>query len=571
MQNQPVGFAPTGNDVGSPHPFVSSIAAGCHLLDNTSTAGNDVTTGVTFTPPTTPYCARWEYYWKADAGWKSNPASDNNFKPETWNAGNEPFPGGNNYYTNFGVISVFAISNITQATFAVITLPVIQGANPFSVGQRVMFYGIEGMTQLNGLIGTITAKGGSSGNYTITVNIDTTGFSAYAAGIPITSITQASPAVATLNIGGASNPFQVGDAFSVTGAAGMTQINGLRLVVNSVGGVSGAWTVTLYHDAQGTPQNTTSFGAYTGNGVAHSGGVSSPYLNTDVTRQYQTDAFAAGFFQGPNDANGHSSSFGNQCSMPINPANGWIKRRIEVCVQGLGAVGYFRVYDTPQGGPPTSPYPIDYAGQTDNLTLSPTVRCISMGGYARDRGPTQFRYYTQPHYDVSGPGVTGQCACVFVGDQPTFAACNVLEPQVADSWSDGSIHITAFYQGMLQSGTTGYIYVCTESSAPGTAVIPSTPSFIIGSTSTPSIATTSLPGATHGASYSASVSATGGLAPYTYSLPTVLPNTGSWLSINSSSGALSGTPGTAETETVYVSVIDSNGFTSWKKLSLVVS
>ena len=64
------------------------------------------------------------------------------------------------------------------------------------------------------------------------------------------------------------------------------------------------------------------------------------------------------------------------------------------------------------------------------------------------------------------------------------------------------------------------------------------------------------PQATVGTQYSGQITASGGTPPYTYSLPTVTPNTGAWLAINPTTGALTGNPGTAETESISVKVTD---------------
>ena len=63
------------------------------------------------------------------------------------------------------------ITAITQAASAVVTV----GAHTFVVNESVYFSGVVGMTQINGLRGTITAIGATD----ITVAINSTGFSAY--------------------------------------------------------------------------------------------------------------------------------------------------------------------------------------------------------------------------------------------------------------------------------------------------------------------------------------------------------------------------------------------------------
>lgn len=68
------------------------------------------------------------------------------------------------------------ISGITKATFAVVTI----GNNLFTVGDIVIFSGVVGMTQINGLSGIVIAVNASG--KTITVNINSSGFSNYSSG-----------------------------------------------------------------------------------------------------------------------------------------------------------------------------------------------------------------------------------------------------------------------------------------------------------------------------------------------------------------------------------------------------
>jgi len=63
------------------------------------------------------------------------------------------------------------ITAITKAASAVVTV----GSHTFEIGESVHFVSVAGMTQINGLRGTITAKAAT----TITVAIDSTAFSTY--------------------------------------------------------------------------------------------------------------------------------------------------------------------------------------------------------------------------------------------------------------------------------------------------------------------------------------------------------------------------------------------------------
>jgi hypothetical protein len=83
----------------------------------------------------------------------------------------------------------------------------------------------------------------------------------------------------------------------------------------------------------------------------------------------------------------------------------------------------------------------------------------------------------------------------------------------------------------------------------------------------PSITTTSLPDGTVGQSYSGSVAATGGTPPYTWSA-TGLP---AGLTLDPSSGAISGSPTASGTASVMFTVTDAGGQTASATLSLTVA
>ena len=86
----------------------------------------------------------------------------------------------------------------------------------------------------------------------------------------------------------------------------------------------------------------------------------------------------------------------------------------------------------------------------------------------------------------------------------------------------------------------------------------------------PSIATLALPNATVGSAYFFTMTAVGGVPPYTWSITSDTPDTGSWLSIAASTGVLSGTPTTAETESVTIKVTDNVGHTASQSYTLGV-
>ncbi len=85
----------------------------------------------------------------------------------------------------------------------------------------------------------------------------------------------------------------------------------------------------------------------------------------------------------------------------------------------------------------------------------------------------------------------------------------------------------------------------------------------------PSITTASLPAGTQNAAYSATLAATGGTTPYTWSITVgTLPN---GLSLNSSSGAITGTPTATGTSNITVQVKDTNSSTATKALSITIN
>ncbi len=83
------------------------------------------------------------------------------------------------------------------------------------------------------------------------------------------------------------------------------------------------------------------------------------------------------------------------------------------------------------------------------------------------------------------------------------------------------------------------------------------------------ITTTSLPSGTQNVAYSTTLAAAGGVTPYAWSLMTgTLP---SGLSLNSSTGVISGTPTAAGTSNFTVKVTDANSRTATQALSIVIA
>jgi len=85
------------------------------------------------------------------------------------------------------------------------------------------------------------------------------------------------------------------------------------------------------------------------------------------------------------------------------------------------------------------------------------------------------------------------------------------------------------------------------------------------------IVTTSVPNALVMSTYSALVTAMNGTPGYSWAISPVTPTVSAWLQIDSETGALSGTPTTAGSDTVVVLVKDASGATATKTLTVTVS
>jgi uncharacterized membrane protein len=119
------------------------------------------------------------------------------------------------------------------------------------------------------------------------------------------------------------------------------------------------------------------------------------------------------------------------------------------------------------------------------------------------------------------------------------------------------------------SGTSGFTVLVTDSSSPAKTATASLS--ITVSVAPLSVTTTSLPSGTVGSSYSATVTATGGITPYTWAL--ISGSLPAGLSLSASSGAITGTPSTSGISSFTVLVIDSSSpaKTATSTLSITVS
>ena len=115
------------------------------------------------------------------------------------------------------------------------------------------------------------------------------------------------------------------------------------------------------------------------------------------------------------------------------------------------------------------------------------------------------------------------------------------------------------------SGADSFTYTATNASGtsgPATVAITVSPPSI-------SLITTTLSNGTMGISYSATLTASGGTAPYTYAITDgALPE---GLSLNAASGLISGTPSTASTTDLTITVTDAKGASSLQNFSITIS
>jgi len=84
------------------------------------------------------------------------------------------------------------------------------------------------------------------------------------------------------------------------------------------------------------------------------------------------------------------------------------------------------------------------------------------------------------------------------------------------------------------------------------------------------ITTNTLTDAIVSSTYSATVQATGGTAPYTWTLISAWPDSANWINFNTATGVISGVPLIDETENITVQVTDNVGATAVAFFTLTV-
>jgi hypothetical protein len=214
------------------------------------------------------------------------------------------------------------------------------------------------------------------------------------------------------------------------------------------------------------------------------------------------------------------------------------------------------------------PSGVKFTATGDDGTLSGTPAAGTAGSYpitvtaANGVSPDGTLSFTltvdQVPSAISGP--SSDTYIVNATGSDTFTATGAPAPTISESGAlpggvtfDSSVPGTGTLSGTPASGTQGtYSLTITASNGVGTAT---TKTFTLTVVPAVSITTTSLPDATATVSYSTTLAASGGKAPYTWSLSSGTLPAGLTLS---SGGTISGTPsGPAGTATFVVKVTDS--------------
>ena len=131
------------------------------------------------------------------------------------------------------LVTAQTITGITAAASAVVTVSTGGSTNPFAVGNTIAFTSVGGMTQINAVVGQVTAIGGVTTAWTITTNINSTNFTAWTSGGTCASY------------GAANQIISVAEANQTSG-----QVITLEwpcaygILVSAVGGTAGTYSVS---------------------------------------------------------------------------------------------------------------------------------------------------------------------------------------------------------------------------------------------------------------------------------------------------------------------------------------
>lgn len=124
-----------------------------------------------------------------------------------------------------------------------------------------------------------------------------------------------------------------------------------------------------------------------------------------------------------------------------NVNSGWAKVEIEIR-HDTSSSGYIKVW---QNGTLV----MNFSGQ-NTWSMTGTYNQL-IGGYARDRASSNWRYFSDIYLDYSR-------ARVIIGNASSYANSTIREVQIPSAWSDNSISLQV-NQGAFSNGQTAYLYI----------------------------------------------------------------------------------------------------------------
>jgi len=222
-----------------------------------------------------------------------------------------------------------------------------------------------------------------------------------------------------------------------------------------------------------------------------------------------------------------------------------------------GETDYFSWYEIL----PAASIVIGEVAPGDHMAVSitevfPEVWAITVDDLTQSEGSTN-------DYVYSGPGASAE----WIEEDPTNGETLGLFP-FADF---GSVEFTNLATSGVDLSAGSYTSLSLVDSGNQVITYPGAidnGAFIVVYGVPPSVATTSLPSATTNIPYDATLEGTGGTAPYRWSI--ISQTAPDWLSLDSSTGELSGTATNAGTDYVALELTDAFGFEGLTILSIVV-
>ena len=215
-------------------------------------------------------------------------------------------------------------------------------------------------------------------------------------------------------------------------------------------------------------------------------------------------------------------------------------------------------------------------GLPSGLYLAPqvsvvTTATITATSVANPAAKASSSVTITPRSTGIGVQISPTSATITSGGTQQFTATVTGTPNTKVTWSatPGTVSENGLYTAPVVTVVTSGTVTATSVADPTVKASASLSITPAGGNGSPVITTTSLPPATAGVAYSATLTATGGKTPYQWSMTTgTLP---SGLSLNSNSGSISGTTNQTGTFNFTPKVTDSGSQTDTQALSLIVS